>query len=473
MLSIIACACAASVAVVGYEGTSASDGAFLCVGLAAVALLVVLARYPRAALTVALVFLTSPLPLLLSMQRSAMVSAILLGGAGLGLALSTPLRSMSRDPMVLPIGIFTIYGTVSAVYGLTAGNEIGYVWGDFFQVVEFALVYFLVAQLMKDGATVRRTLSVLLVSMLVTIVMELLLFGLGPNDTGLLPSWDGSYGSELVRTIDINATILFAILVNVFAISRSRRQRFWICTALVLTIATIALSLSRGLWLCTLAVGVASLLLQRGEARKRLLKTYTAACVAVVLVSTVFQVGSDSDSNLLGVLEERIVYGGEQVAEGFAGTETMATRRFLEMVIVGPQVLANPWMGRGLGATYVIAGFAVLDSGTEVQIDHHFIHNLYLGTAFRMGGIGLGLLLWIFACYFRRVRRVFQEMLPNVDRALVVGCVSAVVGQLILSNTQPSVIDHPTCALVAGAMALSFRVAKSSLAYERQGEIGE
>jgi O-antigen ligase len=136
----------------------------------------------------------------------------------------------------------------------------------------------------------------------------------------------------------------------------------------------------------------------------------------------------------------------------------MATRRFLEMVIVGPQVLSNPWIGHGLGATYVIAGFAVLDAGTRGLIDHHFIHNLYLVTAFRMGVIGLGLLVWVLFRYFLSTLGAYRKMPLVLNKALVAGFAAGIIGQLVLSFTQPTVIDHPTCALIACAMALSLRL---------------
>lgn len=137
----------------------------------------------------------------------------------------------------------------------------------------------------------------------------------------------------------------------------------------------------------------------------------------------------------------------------------MATRRFLEMAIVGPQVLKKPWIGYGLGATYVIGGYAVLDSGTTALIDNHFIHNLYLVTAFRMGIIGLALLLWVLVRYFRLALRAYRSMPSGIPKALLIGFVASIVGQLFLSLTQPTVIDHPTCALIACVMALSFRLA--------------
>ena len=424
-------------------------------------LLLVALLYVRPLVTflVAAVFLTSPLPLALGLQWSAFISAFLLSGAVLGHILRTPLRSMTRDPLFLPIGVFVGFAVFSAAYGLSLGNEVSYVLGDCFQVIEFGLVYFLVVQLIRNQEQVRLALRWLLVSIAVTILLELLLFALGSNAGNLLPSWEGDSVSEsLVRTIDIDATILFAGLINLYPVARSPRQRFWIWAALVPTIANIALSLSRGLWLCTLVGVMVSVLLQSRKVRMGLLAAFALVSICGAFLASGWRIGSDTDGSFLGVLEERVFHGVDQVEWGFAGDENMATRRFLEMVIVGPQVLKDPWIGHGLGATYVIGGFAVLDAGTAAPIDHHFIHNLYLVTAFRMGVIGLGLLLWVLFRYFRTTLRAYRKMPADLNQALVVGCIAGIAGQLFLSFTQPTIIDHPTCALIALAMALSLRL---------------
>ena len=464
VLGLLASVFAASVITVSYRGSAASVYALTAVGMLAVILLSLLTYIqPLIALTAALVFMTSPISLVLSLQWSAFISAFLVGGACLGFAVRTPRRALTYDPMFVPIAIFASYGILSAGYGLLLGNEIGYLLGDCFQVIEFAAVYFLVAKLLTDGGRVYFLLKVLLVSMLITVLVELVLFALGPGAGELLPSWGGNFISgELVRTIDIDATILFAVLINLYPVATTRTQRLWIGIALVPTVANIALSLSRGLWLCAFVSAVVTAVLLARKARKRMLATFAVAGVCLVMFAASWKISSgsesDSDVNLLSVLEERVFYGADQIAAGLAGTESMATRRFLEMAIVGPQVFAKPWIGHGLGATYVIGGYAVLDSGTNEFIDHHFIHNLYLVTAFRMGFIGLGLLLGVVFFYFRKILRGTRVMPVGVPRALIAGFVAMIVGQLFLSITQPTIIDHPTGALIACAMALSFRL---------------
>jgi len=487
-LGLAAALAAASLAAVGDQGLSGSGLALLGTGVLVVAVFSALLWVrPLAVLILALVFTTSPIPLALSLPQSALVSAFLLAAAFVGFAMRTPGRSIVPDPILLPVGVFAAYGIASAIYGYWAGNELSSVAGDCFQLIEFAAVYFLAGQLLKTGGAIRMLLVWVLGSMLLTIVVELMLSILGSDAGGLLPSWEASsQGESLVRTIDIDATILFTVLINLYPLLRSPKHRLLIWLALIPTVANIALSLARGLWLCTLVAMVVSLLLQSRKARARLLKAAAYLAVSITLLAAAWKVGSGADASLMDVFEERIFHGVDQVEEGFAGTESLATRRFLEMVIVGPQVLARPWFGYGLGATYIIGGFAVLDAGTEGLIDHHFIHNLYLGTTFRMGLAGLGLLFWVLFAYFRKILKAYRRMPSELDRTepnqtgvnqarvnqarvnqallnrgLIAGVVASLVGQLFLSVTQPTVVDHPTCILIAGAMALSFRLAPS------------
>lgn len=418
---------------------------------------------PLVTMIIALMFITSPIRLAVTQPQSAVVSAFLLLACAVGFAVRTRWRALVRDPMIVPIGIFALYGIVSAAHGLWLGNPLSYLMGDCFQAVEFAAVYFLVAQLLASAADVQLLLRSLLISMLVMVCAQLALFVVGPAASGLLPSWvGGSAAEELLRTIDIDATILFTVLINLYPMARTSRRRYLIWAALIPTVANIALSLSRGLWLCTFVAGVASLALQGGKTRARLLKASTYVGVCVVLLAVGWKIGSGGGDSLMDVFAERIFHGVDQVEQGFAGTESMATRRFLEMAIVGPQVLEQPWFGHGLGATYIIGGFAVLDAGTSELIDHHFIHNLYLGTAFRMGLLGLGLLLWVLARYFRQILKAYKKMPPDFIKAIVAGLLASVVGQLLLSITEPTIVDHPTCALIATAMAVSFRLVRAT-----------
>jgi hypothetical protein len=285
-LGLAAALAAAALVAVGDQGLSGGKLALLGSGLLALAVFsALLWSHPLVVLILALVFTTSPIPLALSLPQSAVVSAFLLSAAVVGFALRIPWRCLVPDPMLLPIGIFVLYGAASAADGYGVGNELSYLSGDCFQLIEFAAVYFLVAQLLKTRGAIRMLLCWVLGSMLLTIVVELTLSVLGSDAGGLLPSWEASsQGESLVRTIDIDATILFTILINLYPLLRASKHRRLIWLALIPTVANIALSLARGLWLCTLVAMLVSLLLQSRKARARLLKAAAYLAVSVALL---------------------------------------------------------------------------------------------------------------------------------------------------------------------------------------------
>jgi O-antigen ligase len=462
IIGFMAACSTASITIVQYGGLSYSSSADVFLGLLAMFLLGMLVYWrPLASLTLALVTVTSPIPLLLTVQQSAAITAILLAGAAIGLVFRKPVRWLAGDSMLPLVGGFALMGLVAALYGLWAGNDVAYVLGDWFQIIEFALAYFLTGQLVKERAQIFYVLRTLLISVMATILLELVLFALGPSGSKLLPSWEGaSVSGSLVRTINADATILFATLLSVYSACHSGRQRFWILAALVPTVANIALSLSRGLWLCSIVAVIVSFALQGWSTRKRLFRAFGVIGVCILAIAAVWKIGATAEDNLLSVMQERVLHGVDQVQEGVAGEESMATRRFLEMVIVGPQVFTRPLFGHGLGATYVIGGFAILDAGTNGPVDHHFIHNLYLVTAFRMGLIGLGILLWLLFRYFRVILRLYKKIPSDFDRAVVVGLMASIVGQLFSAIVEPTITDHPTGPVIACLLAISIRLAK-------------
>ncbi len=78
-----------------------------------------------------------------------------------------------------------------------------------------------------------------------------------------------------------------------------------------------------------------------------------------------------------------------------------------------------------------------------------------------MGLVGLGLLLWVLARYFRHILKAYKKMPPDFNKAMVAGLVASILGQLVLSITEPTIVDYPTCVLIATAMAVSFRLVRT------------
>lgn len=440
---------------------SANPLALCWLAALAIALLAFVARRkPIIPLAIALVILGSPLALLLDLRWSAAAAGFFLWGAALGLVTQRGVAYQASDALFKPMLVFLGYGFVSAVIGFLHHNSLSYVLGDFFQIAEFAGIYVLVSCVVTNEKQARTLLSWALGAVVVTCVGELVLFFMGATLGNLMPEWEGGSTSEiLVRTIDFDSLILFAVLLN---LQQSIKRRGWQLLARILllcVVLNITLSLGRGLWLASLITVVISIVLSPLN-RGRLVKVSGLVAASILLVAALWQVGGKSDGSLFDVFQERVFHGVDQVSEGIEGTDSLATRRFMEFAIVTPEILQSPILGHGQGATYVIEGFAVLNAGTSGLIDNHFLHNLYLTVSFRMGAVGLLLLLWILLRYFRRATSIQKGLPAGVNKAVATGLIAGVGGHLLLSVTQPTILNHPTCGLVACAMALTMNAAR-------------
>ena len=175
----------------------------------------------------------------------------------------------------------------------------------------------------------------------------------------------------------------------------------------------------------------------------------------VMLAGTAF-----TSTNILQVVSDRMLYSVTQF-ESASEDEELAGRRVIEFLLVGSQIARHPLIGHGLGSTYEIMGDAVLQGPKGETVDHHFIHNLYLMVAFRLGIPALLILLVLLWKYGRRVLRArSRSSLSQEDSAMAAALTSAMFGEMVLSITSPTFFNHPTAGIVAAAMALPLLVPK-------------
>jgi O-antigen ligase len=134
----------------------------------------------------------------------------------------------------------------------------------------------------------------------------------------------------------------------------------------------------------------------------------------------------------------------------------LARRRVLEHSAIFPQIADRPILGSGLGATYRIPGAAVLGGPKSEIVDHHYVHDLYLLIAFRLGVPGLVLFLLLLATYFRSATRNLRNSRYSLENAgLMAGLISAMVGEAVLSLTSPTILAHPTAGVIGLTMAIT------------------
>src|SRR6202030_3699681 len=134
----------------------------------------------------------------------------------------------------------------------------------------------------------------------------------------------------------------------------------------------------------------------------------------------------------------------------------LASRRRLEHLAIFPQIAERPILGSGLGATYRIPGAAVLGGPKGEIVDHHYVHDLYLLIAFRLGVPSLVLFLLLLAIYFRSATRNLRNGRCSLENAgLMAGLISAMVGEAVLSLTSPTILAHPTAGVIGLTMAIT------------------
>jgi O-antigen ligase len=411
-------------------------------------------------LILTVVFLESPLPAILDNRPSAYVTTGLLAWTALAsfISVSRP-RETVVHPLLGKFWFLAAYGIVSALWGLRFGNPAEYVVGDLFQIEEFALIFILVVRVVVDDKTLWRLLLCGFGSTLFTALWQLGYAASG--DPGQkLAAWEGSEISQaLPRTINLDAIFILLVLLSIYPILKSSRQRFWAWFLLVPIVANLLLSFTRGIWLAAMvamAVGVG--LLEKNE-RWKLLRTMAVATACLAIVATVWKTGEGVRNNsLLDAVKDRLSFGMTQVEHGFEGNVAVETRRFVELTTIAPQILPSPLLGKGLGGMYWIDALAFVKEQDLGTIDYHYMHNLYLLVGFRMGLIGLFSFVGILYSYFREGVRACGRMPGGLPRALTAGLIAGVAGQVVLSMSSPTILNHPTSGLTACVMALTFRL---------------
>lgn len=444
------------------RGVGGEDAWFLIVGLGPLMLLTALLLPPNLPLILTMVFLESPFALNTDNNRSAAcIAAGLMFWTVLAsfISVSRP-REAGSNPLMGKVWFLAAYGIVSAVRGVWLGNPREYVVGDLFQIEEFAIVFILVTRLVVDERTLRRVIAWALGSTFVTAVWQLAAYNTGRNASPNLPIWEGSdFNGALPRTIDLNALLVLLALLSFYSVINSPGQRILIWLLLIPTSANLLLSFTRGIWVATLvAAAVCASLLDRA-ARSRLLKLATVAAFCLTLLAALWRMGSGpTNTSLLDAMQDRLSFGVTQMQEGFGGSVAVETRRFVEITTIAPQILNSPLLGKGLGGLYWIDALAFINQQDLGIVDFHYMHNLYLLVGFRLGLVGLVTLLWILYSYFRKSIRGYRRMPAGLRKALVAGLIAGVAGEAALSMTSPTILNHPTSALIAGVMALTFRL---------------
>jgi hypothetical protein len=396
---------------------------------------------PFVSFTLALAYLISPVPGFLDTKYSAAITALLIGNCFAGCVLVGGFKNLfERNSLRIPAMLCLVAGC-SAVYGVWRGNQVSLVLGDFYQVFEFSAMFLLARSLVKTEQQFRTLVNCIVGAIIITSVVQMADALRGANYLSHL----NQQGFDAARTINMNAPIAFVTLLATLAVVKHKK---WVLAGMAILSVNLVWSFTRGLWLATVASSVFLLIIQGGKFRRTVLKYVFAFCLVATPLFLVSGLGS--------VVAERIGYSTLQFDRVSEEDQNLSGRRLLEYILVLPHVAEHPIAGNGLGATFLIAGDAVLEGPKGEQIDFHYIHNLYLLIAFRLGIPVLLVLFVLLWKYFRRATKKLKSLtLSPGTSVLVAGLIAAIFGEVVLSVTSPTFLNHPTAGLLGCIMAIT------------------
>jgi O-antigen ligase len=396
---------------------------------------------PFVNLALTLFYLISPITFILDPNYSAAIVSLLIVNCFVGIVLVSGFKlSFQLGSLRLPLLLGSV-AAFGAVYGIAQGNRASVVLGDLYQVVEFALLFFLTQMLVKTEQQFRTMANVVIGSIIATSVLQIADAALGAS---YLPHLNQP-GVDVARTINLNAPIAFVTLLATLASTKNKK---WVLAGIGILAVNLVWSFTRGLWLAAFASAVFLLIIQGGKVRRTVLKfAFTSCLIGIPLLYA---------SGLGSVIGDRISYSVQQFDSASQEEQALSGRRLLEYILILPHVAEHPILGKGLGATFEIAGDAVLEGPKGEQVDHHYIHNLYLLVAFRLGIPALLVFLVMLWKYFRRSLKNLRTLNLSPDSsAMIAGLIAAMFGEAVLSLTSPIFLNHPTAGLTGCIMAMT------------------
>jgi O-antigen ligase len=396
---------------------------------------------PFVNLALTLFYLISPIAFILDPNYSAAIVSLLIANCFVGIVLVSGFKlSFQPGSLRLPLLLGSV-AAFGAVYGIAQGNRASVVLGDLYQVVEFALLFFLTQVLVKTEQQFRTMANVVIGSIIATSVLQIADAVLGAS---YLPRLSQA-SVDVARTINLNAPIAFVVLLATLAFAKSKK---WVLAGIGILSVNLVWSFTRGLWLAAFSSVVFLLIIQGGKVRRTVLKFALVSCLIGIPLLYASGLGS--------MIVDRISFSVEQFDSASREEQALSGRRLLEYILILPHVAEHPILGKGLGATFEIAGDAVLEGPKGEQVDHHYIHNLYLLVAFRLGIPALLIFLVMLWKYFRRSLKNLRTLNLSPDNsALIAGLIAAMFGEAVLSLTSPIFLNHPTAGLTGCIMAMT------------------
>jgi hypothetical protein len=402
-----------------------SGARFLAVGmLLAVPALVVLHRYPMAAIAVWIVVVPfvavtesmSTRKLFWLVHRglpAATVGVIVLGALSGVAARKLPRLGLPELMMAGSVAV----ALVSIVYRSNTPRESTYYLYD--TVVVPMLLYLVVRLLQPSGRDLRRLVPAVIFLLVSQSVIGLISWS-APD---VLPSeWLGKLGERTtgsLRSVDTyTTTIIFAGVYLLHAGLSNRPRRAWPIVLFILSMVIVFLTFSRSSWLAGAVVIVGTLVAHRAAARR---------LVAIALAVVVVVLGS-------GVLNEQIAFARARV-ESEQSRESALSR--LPVIVAAVRMFeAKPLTGWGYESfDRYDRDFQQRVGDLVYPVKDHASHNLFLTTLAEQGLVGFVLLFGPMFVWLVRTKRRWRALPMSgfLDRRLA-AALSLVLASFVIVN---------------------------------------
>jgi putative inorganic carbon (HCO3(-)) transporter len=325
----------------------------------------------------------------------------------------------SRDPKVLrPTGIdWGVIGLVVVGLLSLAWAEHRHVAAREFRTVilEAAIFYGLMRAMARDRRDVWRIADAWVLGGTAIAVVGVCQWAFGQNLITAEGVWRvrGFYGSPNNLALYLGRVFPLALAVAAFAAAPSTEGVRWsgagrrcaYAVAALIMVTALFLTYSRGAWL----LGVPASLLFLAAMRGRRTFAVTAGVLVILALVGALVVGTGRLTALMDTTEGTTFFRLQLWQSSWA------------------MIVDHPVLGVGLdNFLYHYRTYYVLPTAwEEFNLSHP--HNLVLDYWLRLGLMGLGLLLWLVATFFRKAWQCYRRLPEGYDRLLVLGLMGGMV----------------------------------------------
>jgi O-antigen ligase len=368
------------------------------------------------------------------------------------------LRQRAATPLTPAVLIFLVTALFASVSGVVFKSVPLNFMVEWSRPYSFYLMYFVALLCIRGRRELRILLGAFYVMALVMAFLMFVQFAVGDRFKLFLGGniRVESFGSRAGRILPPGSDLVWMAIPFVVARipTMSAKGRKWMVVSLSLLLGGLLLTFTRTVWMGTVVSMGIMAVLGRGEIRRGLLHTFLAMAAFAGLLLLVLSLVSTEKENYVTPYIKRFTSTFEPESYG---ETTSAGARWIEIRSAWPKVVENPWLGVGVGGSYMQVE-AWDDRGQAHYLRHvRYMHNAYMLVLTTMGALGLGTLLLMYVVFFARARKIYRSLIDPVDRSIVLASIGAIASIMVGAIMQPTFggsLDVPMIGTIFGIIEL-------------------